>query len=62
MIAGSVTIGENSWIAPSSSILNKKTIGSNSFVGIAAVVIRDVNDDDVVIGNPARSLNKKNEK
>lgn len=58
MIAGSVKIGKNSWIAPSASILNKKIIGSNVVVGMGAVVIKDVASEDVVAGNPAKSLKK----
>ena len=58
MIAGSVKIGENSWIAPSVSILNQKTVGSNVMVGLGAVVRKDVPDGDVVVGNPAKSIKK----
>ena len=58
MLAGSVTIGENSWIAPSASILNQKKIGSNVMVGMGAVVLKDVENDIVVVGNPSRILKK----
>lgn len=58
MIAGSVKIGKNSWIAPSASILNKKIIGDNVVVGMGAVVIKNVASEDVVAGNPAKSLKK----
>lgn len=58
MIAGSVKIGDNTWVAPSVSILNQKTVGSNVMVGLAAVVLKDVPDDDVVVGNPAKSIKK----
>lgn len=59
MIAGSVTIGENSWVAPSASVLNKKTIGNNALIGMGAVVIRDVKDNEVVVGNPAKPVTKE---
>ena len=58
MVAGSVNIGENSWIAPSSSILNKMKIGNNSLVSLGAVVLRNVEDDTIVYGNPARRISK----
>lgn len=59
MIAGSVKIGKNSWIAPSASILNKKTIGDNVTVGLGAVVIKDIESNDTVVGNPSKSILKK---
>lgn len=59
MIAGSVKIGTNAWIAPSASVLNQKTIGNNALVGMGAVVLKDVPEDKVFIGNPARDLRAK---
>lgn len=59
MVAGSVKIGKNSWIAPSASILNKKTIGDNVTIGLGAVVIKDVESNDTVVGNPSKSIIKK---
>jgi UDP-3-O-[3-hydroxymyristoyl] glucosamine N-acyltransferase len=56
MIGGSVKIGKNCWIAPSASIINKKVIGDNVTVGLGAVVLKDVPSDDVVVGNPAKSI------
>lgn len=58
MIAGSVIIGENAWVAPSASILNKIKIGKNVVLGMGAVVIRNVEDNAVIIGNPGKTLNK----
>lgn len=59
MVAGSVKIGKNSWIAPSSSILNNKTIGDNCVIGMGAVVLKSVPDNDVVVGNPSKSLKSR---
>jgi UDP-3-O-[3-hydroxymyristoyl] glucosamine N-acyltransferase len=59
MIAGSVEIGANTWIAPSSSIKNGLKIGDNAFIGMSAVVIKDVEVNTVVIGNPAKQLVKR---
>ncbi|WP_281980541.1 hypothetical protein [Tenacibaculum mesophilum] len=56
MIAGSVNIGENSWIAPSSSIINKKNVGDNALVGLGAVVTKNVENNTIVAGNPAKFI------
>ena len=56
MVAGSVNIGENSWIAPSASILNKRDVGDNALVGMGAVVTKNVEDQAIVAGNPAKFI------
>lgn len=57
MIAGSVRIGENTWVSPGALVKNKVAVGSNSLVGLGAVVLKDVPDNEVVIGNPSESIN-----
>lgn len=57
MIAGSVKIGQNCWIAPSSSIKQKLVVGSSSTVGMGSVVLKDVDENAVVAGVPAKKLN-----
>ena len=58
MIGGSSKIGKNCWVAPSASVINKNITGNNVTIGMGAVVIRDIPDDDVVAGNPAKSIRK----
>ena len=41
---------------PQATIKNKLTIGANVTVGIGAVVIRDVEPDSTVVGNPAQPV------
>ena len=53
MIAGSVSIGENCWIAPSSCIRNGVTIGNNVTVGLASTVVKNIEDNQTVMGSPA---------
>ncbi|MFM7854859.1 MAG: hypothetical protein ACKO96_23755 [Flammeovirgaceae bacterium] len=62
MIAGSTKIGENVWVAPSASILNKKIVDNNSFIGMGAVVINDVEQNQIIIGNPGKPLTKSEKK
>lgn len=58
----SVRIGKNVWIGGGATILPGVTIGDNSIVGAGAVVVKDVEADTIVVGNPARPLRKITEK
>lgn len=58
-IAGNVRVGEGSYLGQGCSIREKITIGRNCLVGAGAVVVRDVPDDSVVVGNPARFLRQR---
>lgn len=42
-----------------STIRNRKSIGARSLVGMGSVVVKDVQADETVIGNPARPYIKK---
>lgn len=59
MIGGSTHIGKNVWVAPAAAILNKLSVADGAFVGMGAVVLKNVETNHTVVGNPARSLNKK---
>jgi UDP-3-O-[3-hydroxymyristoyl] glucosamine N-acyltransferase len=59
-ISGSVKIGERCWLSPNCSIMNKINIGDDSFIGLGAVVIKDVPAGAVMAGNPAKMLKMKN--
>lgn len=55
MIGGSVVIGENCWVAPSSTVRNAITIGKNATIGLASTVVKNVEANEIVLGNPAMS-------
>ena len=57
-VSGSVHVGENAYIA-GDIIRNQCSVGDNAFVGLGAVVVKDVPADTTVIGNPAKPYNKK---
>lgn len=59
MIAGSCIINDNTWVAPSTSVLNGINIGRNSMTGIGSVLIKDVEDNQVVVGVPAKKIKDK---
>lgn len=49
-ISGSVKIGENSWIGPNCSIMQKINIGNNVTIGIGAVITNNIEDNKKVMG------------
>ena len=53
---GKVTIKENAWICIGAIICPGVTIGNNAVVAAGAVVTKDVPDNVVVGGNPAKVL------
>jgi len=55
-IAGRVTIKEGSFIGIGSTIVEKIIIGRNATIGAGSVVIKDVPENAVVAGTPARSI------
>ena len=59
MFSGSVTVGKDCWIAPSSSMRDGIKIGDNVTVGLGAVVLKDIPVNEIWVGNPARKHVKK---
>lgn len=55
-LAGSVSVGEASWIGIGASIKQLICIGNDVTVGAGAAVIADVPDGQTVVGVPARLL------
>jgi acetyltransferase-like isoleucine patch superfamily enzyme len=51
-----VTIGSNVFIGVNSIIMPGIKIGNNVVIGAGSVVTKDVVDDSVVVGNPARII------
>ncbi len=51
-----VTIKNNVWIGANVTILPGVTIGENSVVGAGAIVTKDVPDNSVAVGNPAKVI------
>jgi acetyltransferase-like isoleucine patch superfamily enzyme len=49
-------VGSNCWIGYGACILRGVTVGDNAIVGTSAVVTRDVPENAVVAGIPARVL------
>ncbi len=51
-----IVVGDGVWIGSNATILPGVHIGSGSVVGAGAVVAKDVPDNSVVVGSPARVI------
>ena len=58
-LSGSVEVGEGAWISPNASVREHLTIGAGALVGLGAVVVKDVEPNTTVVGNPAVPLSSK---
>ena len=57
-LGGKCNIGENSYIGMSVPVKEGITIGSDTVIGMGSVVLRDIPDGVVAMGNPARAMAK----
>lgn len=58
VLAGNVTVGENTFIGANSVIKQGIRIGKNVIVGAGSAVVKDIPDNQVWVGNPAKLLKK----
>jgi len=54
--AGVPTIMDNVIIYPGSIIIGNLTIGKNAIIGAGSVVLKDVKENTIVAGNPAKEV------
>lgn len=55
-LCGNVTVGTGTWIGAGATVIQGIHIGNNVIVGAGAVVVRDIPDNVVVAGVPARII------
>lgn len=55
-----VTIGEDTWLGGGVIVCPGVTIGKRCIIGAGSVVTKDIPDDTIAAGNPARVLRAKN--
>lgn len=51
---GPITIGDNAWLGTRVIVLSGVTIGSGAIIGAGSVVTKDVPDNAIAVGNPAK--------
>ncbi|MDA3884423.1 MAG: acyltransferase [Candidatus Delongbacteria bacterium] len=56
LIKGEVIINDDAWIGSNVIILPNITIGKKAIVGAGSVVTRNVDDNTIVAGNPAKVI------
>jgi UDP-3-O-[3-hydroxymyristoyl] glucosamine N-acyltransferase len=59
IVGGSVSIGDMCYLGINPTIKNNFKIGNNVIVAAGAVVIKNVEDNDIVAGNPAKLIKDK---
>jgi len=57
-LAGGVTVGDYAWVGIGASVKQLVNIGPHTIIGASAVVLNDVHADAIMIGNPAKPLEK----
>jgi len=55
-ISGNCTIGERAYIGVSVPVKEETSIGADSIVGMGSVVMRDIPENVIAMGNPARAM------
>ena len=58
-LAGVVHVEEDCYLGQACAVRQHLRIGRGSLIGMGAVVVKDVEPDSVMVGNPARPMRKK---
>jgi len=56
---GCPRIGDSVYIGPGAAIIGSVSVGSNAAIGANTVVVADIPDNAVVVGNPGRVISSK---
>ena len=57
-LAGTVRVGEFSYVGTGASVIQNLKIGKNVMIGAGAVIISDCPDNTTIVGNPGRLINQ----
>lgn len=58
VLCGNVNVGENSFVGAGSVVRQGINIGNNVIIGAGSVVVKNISDNECVVGNPARHFKK----
>ena len=61
-LCGGVSIDDNSWIGAGSVVRQQIYIGKDVVVGANSVVVKDIENSCIVVGNPAKKIKEKETK
>ena len=56
LIPKPIHIGKNVWIGSNSTVLSGVTVGDNAVIGAGSVVTRDIPENMIAVGSPARVI------
>lgn len=59
IVAGFVVVEDGAYVGINATIRNRRDIGRNAFIGMGAVVTKNVESDVTVVGNPAKLFSKE---
>ena len=59
LIVRPIEVGQGAWLGAAAVLLGGVVVGANAIVGAGAVVAGDVAEATIVVGNPARPLDRK---
>jgi len=60
-VGSMITIGDGSHLGTNCSIRERVQIGASAIVGIGAVVLKDVGEGEIAVGNPAKIIGNVNQ-